>query len=114
VTVSPRAIKLWRDIRTIQARGDLSETDLLELRASLNELGRVLGYDGIVIEPHRVAADGRPWRWISEPEHLARWELAKRLADELDAAPDDDYRRKVQTGSIPYLATHCRASQPSD
>ena len=52
-------------------------------------LGHALGYDGILIEPHRVPADGRPWRWISEPDHLARWEFAKRLADELDAALDD-------------------------
>jgi hypothetical protein len=86
VSASARARELWRHIRTIQRRGELAETDLLELRAALNELGRVLDYNALLIEPHRVAADGRPWRWISEPDQMARWELAKRLADELDAA----------------------------
>jgi hypothetical protein len=87
--VKPEAIRLWARVRQIQSRGNPSETHLLELRAALNELGHVLGYDAILIEPHRVARDGRPWRWISEPDHLARWEFAKRLADELDAALGD-------------------------
>jgi hypothetical protein len=101
MTLSPRARELWRNIRAIQRRGDHTETDWLELRAAANELGRILGYDGITIEPHRIR-DGRPWSWITTDEQMRRWELAKRLADELDAAIDDHYRRNP-TGSIPCL-----------
>jgi hypothetical protein len=60
MTVSPEAVELWRHIRAIQRRGDHNETDHLELRAAANELGRILGYDGILIEPHRVPADAGP------------------------------------------------------
>lgn len=67
MTVSPRAaVDLWRNIRAIQARGNPSKTHLLELRAALNELGHVLGYDAILIEPHRVA------RWPAVAVDLRR------------------------------------------
>jgi len=82
--IAPEAIRLWARVRQIQSRGDLSETDLLELRGALSELGGLVGYDPLLIEPQRVPADGRPWRWMTEPQHLARWELACRLAGELD------------------------------
>ena len=86
MTVSPRAIEFWRHIRTIQSRGNLSETDLLEIRASLNELGHIVGFDPLRIEPHRVPPDGSAWRWLYYPEHFARSQQAKRLAAALDRA----------------------------
>jgi hypothetical protein len=78
MSVLPEAVELWRHIRAIQRRSNPSETHLLELRAALNELGHVLGYDGILIEPHRIARDGRPWPWIHAADQVARWQLAKR------------------------------------
>jgi hypothetical protein len=41
--IPPAAIALWRRIRQIQSRGNLTEVDLLELRAAANEVGRLLG-----------------------------------------------------------------------
>jgi hypothetical protein len=87
--VPPRARELWRHVHTIQSHGASSETDLLELRAALNELGRILGYDPITVEPHRVAADDKPWRWAHLPEHIERWQQSKATADELDQAVEE-------------------------
>jgi hypothetical protein len=81
--ITPEARAL---VRQIQKRGDLSETDLLEMRASLNEFGHIVGFDPLRIEPHRVPPDGSAWRWLYDPEHFAQWQQAKRLAAALDRA----------------------------
>ena len=82
--VSPVALAHWRRIRQLQAR-ELSGADYVELRAALCELGRILGFDSLVVEPHRVRND-QPWGWIAYEEELQRWRQAWRLAASLDAA----------------------------
>ena len=98
MTVSPRARELWRSIRQLQQRprdrrGELSDDDALVLRGVLRELFCELGVSPL-LEPHRAGA--APWPWIHNSEQLTRWKLARQIADELDAALDDDYRHKVQ------------------
>jgi hypothetical protein len=74
----PAVIELWRAIR--EGRGEPDS------RALLAELGHLLGYDHLRIEPHRVPADGQTWRWANAPEHFARFEEARSLRLKLDEA----------------------------
>ena len=100
IVVSQRARWLWRSVRRQLSecprdkRGELiSNDDALVLRGILRELFCELGVSPL-LEPHRAGAG--PWPWIHNSEQLTRWQLARQIADELDAALDDDYRHKVQ------------------
>ena len=78
------AVRIWARIRQLQAR-ELGEADYAELRAALSELGRILGFDSLVIEPHRIT-DDLPWRWITDETQTARWRQAWEIATALDTA----------------------------
>jgi hypothetical protein len=73
---------IWQRVLELQARG---EPDWQALRAGLAKLGACLGYDHLVIEPHRVVGD-KPWLWIHEKCQLERWQRSRQIRDALNAA----------------------------
>lgn len=85
--IPPQAVEAWRRVREIQARYGNAEPDAttaIALRQLVLQIGHVLDFDARLVEPARV--NGHVWAWMNEPEHFERFELARKIADALDAA----------------------------
>jgi len=87
--ITNTAVEIWRIVLEVKAQprdahGELSDENQAALRAALDALAKEVGFERLIIEPHRIEGD-EPWPWIGNNSlQIQRWELGKEIRDALN------------------------------